>query len=87
MWKILLQTGTIAGNLSIKHEYNEFPSDLFVILDAIDAKLTIADSNQHQITVSLVEYLKIDMNRKIIVSVTLPPLNGYLLRTYKVKFK
>lgn len=34
-------SGTIAGNLSIKNQYNKFPSDLYLIFEAIGAKLTI----------------------------------------------
>lgn len=33
--------GTLAGNLSIKHEHNEFPSDIFLLLETIGATLTI----------------------------------------------
>jgi len=33
--------GTLAGNLSIKHEHNEFPSDIFLLLETIGAVLTI----------------------------------------------
>lgn len=59
---------------------------MFVILNAIDAKLTIAGAKQQKTIVSLDDYLKIDMNRKVIVSVTLPALNSneYLFRTFKV---
>lgn len=34
-------TGTIAGNLSMKNQHNEFPSDLFLILEAVGAKITL----------------------------------------------
>ena len=36
-------TGTIAGNLSIKNQHNEFPSDLYLILEAANATLTICE--------------------------------------------
>lgn len=36
-----LQTGTIAGNLSIKFYNRDFPSDIFLILEAVNAFLTI----------------------------------------------
>lgn len=35
-------TGTIAGNLSIKNQHKEFPSDLYLILEAVGATLTIS---------------------------------------------
>lgn len=33
--------GTLAGNLSIKHQHNEFPSDIFLIFETVGAKLVI----------------------------------------------
>jgi uncharacterized membrane protein len=39
----VLQVGTIAGNLSIKHEHPEFPSDVFLILATVGATLTIGE--------------------------------------------
>jgi hypothetical protein len=38
-----LQVGTIAGNLSIKHEHPEFPSDIFLLLVTVGATLTIGE--------------------------------------------
>lgn len=60
---------------------------MFVILDAIDAKLTIAESVKENVVISMVEYLKLDMNHKIIISVTLPLLmpNEFIFRSYKVR--
>ncbi|XP_026318629.1 xanthine dehydrogenase 1-like [Hyposmocoma kahamanoa] len=33
--------GTIAGNLMIKHQHNEFPSDIFLLLETVGAELTL----------------------------------------------
>ena len=33
--------GTIAGNLATKHKHNEFPSDVFLMLESIGAKITL----------------------------------------------
>lgn len=33
--------GTLAGNLALKHAYNEFPSDIFLLLEAIGAHIVI----------------------------------------------
>lgn len=38
---IICQVGTLVGNLSIKLDHPEFVSDLFVILEAVDALLVI----------------------------------------------
>jgi xanthine dehydrogenase/oxidase len=39
---IFVQAGTLAGNLSIKKEHHEFPSDIFTTFDAAGAKLNIS---------------------------------------------
>ena len=33
--------GTLGGNLMLKHAHREFPSDIFVVLEAIGAMVTI----------------------------------------------
>jgi xanthine dehydrogenase/oxidase len=33
--------GTLAGNLMIKHDHNDFPSDIFLILETAGALLTV----------------------------------------------
>lgn len=33
--------GTIAGNLSIKHRHPAFPSDVYLLLEGVGARLTI----------------------------------------------
>ncbi|XP_071054779.1 xanthine dehydrogenase-like [Onthophagus taurus] len=76
--------GTIAGNLSIKYEHNEFPSDIFLILEGVGATLNIVSKDKTQ-TVTLVDYLKMDMKQKVIKEVTFPPLNtSYLFDSYKI---
>lgn len=84
----LFQVGTIAGNLMIKHQYHEFPSDMFLILETVGARLEIARGtgrNDSQ-TVTLEEFLNINMDKKVILKVILPARNSdsFLLRTYKV---
>ncbi|XP_037034826.1 xanthine dehydrogenase-like [Bradysia coprophila] len=78
--------GTIAGNLSIKHQNVEFPSDLFLILETVGAKLKIAESATKYSTVSVAEYLNVDMRHKIILNVVLPLLDQkeYTFRSYKI---
>ena len=39
--------GTLAGNLMLKHAHNDFPSDLFVLLEGIGASIvTVAAKKQ-----------------------------------------
>ncbi|XP_055686273.1 uncharacterized protein LOC129791793 [Lutzomyia longipalpis] len=79
-------TGTIAGNLSIKHANIGFPSDIFLILEAVGAKITIIDGAGKTEDVSPVDYLKVDMKKKIILQITLPPLDPskIYVRTFKI---
>lgn len=78
--------GTIAGNLSIKHANVEFPSDMFLILEAAGAKLTIAEGPNKTTVISVADYLYFNMDKKVILNVILPALNPktYTYRSYKI---
>ncbi|KAL4715716.1 hypothetical protein ACJJTC_006295 [Scirpophaga incertulas] len=78
--------GTIAGNLMIKHRHNDFPSDIFLLLDTIDAFLTIRPYKGKQQVVSMQQFLSFDMKGAVIVNVALPPLNDNECKmiTYKI---
>ncbi|XP_025074447.1 xanthine dehydrogenase-like [Pogonomyrmex barbatus] len=77
--------GTIAGNLMIKHEHNEFPSDIFLILETVGTQIYILDAPNRKHNMWLSEFLKADMNHKLIYSVVLPPLSDeYEYRSYKI---
>jgi len=36
-----MQAGTLAGNLMMKHAHREFPSDIFLLLETVAAKLRV----------------------------------------------
>ncbi|KAL6263816.1 hypothetical protein P5V15_003899 [Pogonomyrmex californicus] len=77
--------GTIAGNLMIKHEHNEFPSDIFLILETVGTQIYILDAPDRKHNMWLSEFFKADMNHKLIYSVVLPPLSDeYEYRSYKI---
>ncbi|XP_072742748.1 uncharacterized protein [Anoplolepis gracilipes] len=77
--------GTIAGNLMIKHAHHDFPSDLFLILETVGTQIHILNKPGNKQSVMLQDFLKIDMNHKIIYSVVLPALsNEYEYRSYKI---
>lgn len=80
------QVGTLAGNLSIKHAHNEFPSDVFLLLETVGAKVNIATTDGLVRSYSLEDYLAADMRQKVILSVVLPrlPTNQYVFRSYKI---
>ena len=37
-----IQAGSWAGNLMLKHKHPEFPSDMFVLLETVGAKIYIS---------------------------------------------
>ncbi|XP_054263493.1 uncharacterized protein LOC128986901 isoform X2 [Macrosteles quadrilineatus] len=78
--------GTIAGNLTIKHTWNAFPSDIFLILETVGALVSIRGDNEAITLLSLPAFLETNMYKKVILQIILPPLNSnfYEVRTYKI---
>ncbi|XP_075976856.1 uncharacterized protein LOC142977054 [Anticarsia gemmatalis] len=77
--------GTIGGNLMIKHAHNEFPSDIFLLLETVGAQLTIVDSRLQKQMVTMQQFLQLNMKGKVILNVLLMPLSDeYRLVTYKI---
>ncbi|XP_061392406.1 uncharacterized protein LOC133327888 [Musca vetustissima] len=78
--------GTLAGNLSLKHQYPEFPSDIYVVFEALNVNVVLKNAADQEQTVSLTEYLKTSMNKKIIKSFILKPYSNdeYLFESYKI---
>ncbi|XP_011882440.1 PREDICTED: xanthine dehydrogenase-like [Vollenhovia emeryi] len=77
--------GSIAGNLMIKHAHNEFPSDMFLILETVGTQVHILEAPDSKQSLTLLEFLKLDMLHRIIYSVVLPPLSyEYEYRSYKI---
>ncbi|CAD7078518.1 unnamed protein product [Hermetia illucens] len=78
--------GTLAGNLSIKHGRNEFPSDIFIFLEALDAKIVVMGTNSKLSKVSVMDYLQMDMQKKVIIKLILParPVTEYIFNSYKI---
>uniref|UniRef100_A0A1B0CZV7 Uncharacterized protein n=1 Tax=Phlebotomus papatasi TaxID=29031 RepID=A0A1B0CZV7_PHLPP len=78
--------GTIGGNLILKHQHPEFISDVFLLFQTIGAFLTIVDNNGIQHVATIEEFMYKSMRSKVLVKVTLPPLNPekYSLVTYKI---
>ncbi|XP_047097129.1 indole-3-acetaldehyde oxidase-like [Schistocerca piceifrons] len=78
-------TGTLAGNLSIKHAHPEFPSDVFLCLETAGALITIVEKSGSEQSVSPENFLKVDMNQKVIKNIKLPSYDSsYYFRSYKI---
>ncbi|XP_049819814.1 uncharacterized protein LOC109604513 isoform X2 [Aethina tumida] len=77
--------GTIAGNLMIKHTHQEFPSDIFLILETVGACLVITDVFGNENRVTPERFISFNMKKKVITKVILTGINyDYLLNTYKI---
>ncbi|XP_028039591.1 xanthine dehydrogenase/oxidase-like [Bombyx mandarina] len=69
----------------IKHQHNDFQSDLFVMFETVGAQLTLVTGQGKSRTVTMGEFLQTNMRRTVILNVMLPPLNKtYLVTTMKI---
>lgn len=71
----------------IKHQHREFPSDIFLVLETIGAQLVLASNATTMTAVSLQGFLAENIDKRIILNVSLPALDqeSFVLRTYKVR--
>uniref|UniRef100_A0A1I8P4W1 Indole-3-acetaldehyde oxidase n=1 Tax=Stomoxys calcitrans TaxID=35570 RepID=A0A1I8P4W1_STOCA len=78
--------GTLAGNLSIKHQHPDFPSDIYVVFEALDVHVVVQKAIGDEQTMTISEYLKAPMSKKIIKSFILRQYhsNEYLFESYKI---
>ena len=67
---------SLAGNLMIKHQHPNFPSDIFTMFEALGAKITVATNlsggEVKSTEYSLADWMQSDMKRKVILHLTLP---------------
>ncbi|XP_064601079.1 LOW QUALITY PROTEIN: xanthine dehydrogenase-like [Liolophura sinensis] len=74
--------GSWAGNLVLKQKHPEFPSDVFILLEAVGATLTIGPNSE---TVTPLEFLSTDMTGRVVEQAHLPTLpDKTYVRTYRV---
>jgi len=80
--------GTLAGNLAIKHQNKDFPSDIFIVFEALDVQVVVQSSKSEERTMSISDYLNGSMEKKIIKSFVLKayPSKSYIFDSYKVTF-
>ncbi|XP_053676028.1 uncharacterized protein LOC128726255 [Anopheles nili] len=78
--------GTIAGNLALKHRHPEFPSDLYLLFEAIGVEMTIASPSGAMEKLLPGQFLAFDMHRRVLLNVTLPALDPdrCVFRSFKV---
>lgn len=81
--------GSLAGNLCFKHDHPEFPSDVFVTLDTVDARLTVIDATGVRTDLSPVAFLAHSMRKRLLYSIRLPRIDAgtSVLRTHKISIR
>ncbi|KAH8311386.1 hypothetical protein KR044_006006 [Drosophila immigrans] len=78
--------GTLAGNISIKKQHPEFPSDVFITFETLDAQVLIHENAHTQRVVTLLEYLQ-DPSPKLVIGAFILrsyPKEKYLFKSYKI---
>ncbi|XP_073819307.1 uncharacterized protein [Musca autumnalis] len=80
-------SGTLAGNISIKKMHPEFPSDIFLTFNALNVLVKVASAAEKQETMSLYNYTYTNKAPKtIIISFELPayPKEKFIFKSYKI---
>ena len=54
--------GTLIGNLMIKNHNNDFPSDVFITFETLNAKITIMDDAGKTQQIGPLEFIKTDID-------------------------
>ena len=84
--------GTLAGNLMMKHAHQDFPSDVFLILETVGALLEIVRPDGSVENVTAADFLAVNMAQKYIRKIVFPTsypetrIVGpeWFMRTFKV---
>nr|XP_018909622.1 PREDICTED: xanthine dehydrogenase-like [Bemisia tabaci] len=77
--------GTLAGNLSIKNQHTEFPSDIYLMFVTVGAMYTYETPMGSSDIREVEELIETDMRKKLITSFVLPSLDdSYIVKTYKI---
>ncbi|PZC82136.1 hypothetical protein B5X24_HaOG210944 [Helicoverpa armigera] len=77
--------GSIAGNLMYKRQIPKYKSDLFILFECVGANVTVCTSNGQTKTLTILEFIKFDMQGAVMINVELPPLSSsHVFRSYKI---
>lgn len=79
----------MAGNISIKKKYPEFPSDIFLTFETLDVQVTVNLDASKQETMSLTDFLQNATPKMVISSFELKayPKEKFIFKSYKVNLK
>ncbi|XP_017009213.3 uncharacterized protein AOX3 [Drosophila takahashii] len=79
-------SGTLAGNISIKKQHPEFPSDIFISFEALDVKVVASKNATEEKEMSLSEYLSTNDRKLVLKAFILSayPKDRYIYDSYKI---
>ena len=72
----------LKNSMTVLFFFTDFPSDLFVLMEAAKAKLILKSYNTSEQPVSPVDFLATDMTKKILLRIELPATTD-LMFSYK----
>ena len=70
-------SASLGGNLMMRHQFPEFPSDLFILLEAVGAQLEVARLEGGAVQTSKLSpssWLNSPMDKRLLLSISLPSL-------------
>ena len=68
--------GTLAGNLMLKYAHNDFPSDIFALLESLGAQIAVRSTDGANTMLSPVDFLMQDsMDKKIVYFINMPQIS------------
>ncbi|XP_059139141.1 uncharacterized protein LOC131927489 [Physella acuta] len=78
--------GTVGGNLMIKYNHPEFPSDIYTLFECLGAQVYIYDSLSGETSKhSLVDFLSVKMSGQVLLAVELPQLpESNVFKSFKI---
>ncbi|KMZ03365.1 abscisic-aldehyde oxidase [Drosophila simulans] len=79
-------SGTLAGNISIKKQNPEFPSDIFISFEALNVRVVALKNAADEKEMSLSEYLGTNDRKLVLKAFVLPayPKDKYIYDSYKI---
>ncbi|EDW80733.1 uncharacterized protein Dwil_GK11683 [Drosophila willistoni] len=79
-------SGTLAGNISIKKQHPEFPSDIFIAFEALNVQVVAMKNAKDELQMSLSEYLKSQDRKLLLKAFILPnyPKENFIFDSYKI---
>lgn len=84
---IVSQSGTLAGNITLKKLHPEFSSDIFLLFETVEAKMVISYGNQNDQEMTLQEFVRSKKNEKIVIKyfkLKAYSTKEFTFRSYKV---